>query len=206
MLPFYEKVILPRLINLACSGSTIQKQREKIILHAEGDVVEIGVGSGLNFSYYDWDKINSYTAIDPSMELWDLRKKENIPKIIEPVYYETGAEEIPVNDYSADSVVMTYCFCSVEDPVKTVNEIIRILRPNGKLIFSEHALSPDQKVRKWQNRINPFWKRISGGCNLNRNTLNYLEKGGFDIDATEGMQLPGWKSSNWHIWGVIRLK
>lgn len=198
--------LLPRLINWTCGGSTITRQREKIIHLAEGDVLEIGIGSGLNLAHYDWSRITSLTGIDPSPELWNLRHRDLTPDRVPITFIACGAEEIPLDDNSMDTVVSTYSFCSIPEAKAALSEVRRILKPGGKFIFSEHALAPDEGVRKWQNRLNPWWVKVSGGCNLNRDIPAMLTASGLELETLDQMYLPGTKVANWHIWGAGSFK
>jgi len=206
MFKFYKDWLLPRIINKTCDSSSVEKQREKIIHKAEGHVLEIGIGSGLNLPFYDISRVESITGIDPSPELWNLRNKKAISDEVPLKFIECGAEDIPLENDSIDSVVATYCFCSIPEPEKALSEIKRILKKGGKFYFSEHALAPDNKISKWQNRLNPYWLKISGGCNLNKNITSLYEKSGMLFEQQEGMYLPGTKLANWHVWGTGTFK
>ncbi len=202
---FYNKYILPKAIDWACDQSSSRKQREKIIPLASGNVLEIGVGSGLNLPFYT-SKVKTLTAIDPSKELWK-RTQINIEKLpFDFKFLIASAENIPENDHSFDCVVITYTLCTIPNLKLAFSEIKRVLKPNGKLLFCEHGKAPEKGIQKYQNIINPFWKRIGGGCNLNRNIPALIEENGFTISKLETMYLPGWKPASFNYWGIAEVK
>jgi len=202
---FYNKFILPKAIHWACSQKPSMLQREKIIPLATGNVLEIGVGSGLNLPYYT-NNVKGLTAIDPSEDLW---KKNNIN--VEKLFFDlefikAQAENIPLANNSFDTVVVTYTMCTIPDLNKAFSEIKRVLKPTGKLLFCEHGKAPEKGIQKYQTIINPFWKRIGGGCNLNRDIPILIEKNGFTIEKLETMYLPGWKPASFNYWGIAKIK
>jgi len=201
----YNKFILPKAIHWACSQKPSMLQRGKIIPLAMGNVLEIGIGSGLNLSYYT-KNVKHLTAIDPSEELW---KKSNINTLSLPFEFEfikAFAENIPLADNYFDTVVMTYTMCTIPDLNKAFSEIRRVLKPTGKLLFCEHGKAPEKGIQRYQNIVNPFWKRIGGGCNLNRNIPALIESNGFTIKKLETMYLPGWKPASYNYWGIAEIK
>ena len=113
---------------------------------------------------------------------------------------------MPVEASAFDTVVVTYSFCTIPDLESTLTEIRRVLKPNGQLLFIEHGLAPDEPVQKTQNWVNPFWKRIAGGCNLNRNIPALINQGGFKLNNIKSMYLPGWKPVSYNIWGRATIK
>ena len=203
---FYNKYILPKVIDSACKQNPSMRQREKIIPLAIGNVLEIGIGSGLNLPYYDDKQVNHLLAIDPSLELWKKNRidPKDIPFDFE--FVKAFAENIPSDNNSFDTVVITYTLCSITDINKTFEEIKRVLKPNGKLVFCEHGKAPDKAIEKWQNIINPVWKRFGGGCNLNRDIPLIIENNGLKINGLETMYLPGWKPASFNYWGTAKIK
>ena len=201
----YNKYILPKAINWACDQSPSRKQREKIIPLASGNVLEIGIGSGLNLPFYT-SKVKMLTAIDPSKELWKRTKfnTEKLPFSFEFIVAE--AENIPLANNNFDTIVITYTLCTIPNLEKAFSEIKRVLKPSGKLLFCEHGKAPDKFVQKYQNIVNPVWKRIGGGCNLNRNIPTIIEENGFTISKLETMYLPGWKPASYNYWGIAVIK
>ncbi len=202
----YSKFILPNLINLACKTSSLTKQREKIIPFATGNVLEIGVGTGLNLPIYNSNKIKKLTAIDPSEETW---KKGNIDVSKLPYKFEfikASAEDLPFANNTFDTIVITYSLCTIPDTEKALKEMSRVLKKDGILIFCEHGVAPDKEVRATQDLINPIWKPLSGGCNLNRNIPELIEKSGFKIQDLKSMYIPGWKFASFNYWGSAKKK
>ncbi|MEM6725831.1 MAG: class I SAM-dependent methyltransferase, partial [Bacteroidota bacterium] len=166
MKKWYEARILPRIINKVCACGPAMKQRAKIVPHASGRVLELGVGSGLNLGFYDPDKVSRVFGIDPSAEILDIAQ-ENLPELpFEVEFFATGAESIPLENASVDTIVFTYTLCTIPDLESSFAEMRRVLKPGGQLLFCEHGKAPDRSVQKWQNRIQPFWKPFSGGCHL----------------------------------------
>lgn len=201
----YNKFILPKAINWACSQKPSMKQREKIIPLAGGNVLEIGIGSGLNLPYYT-KNIEKLTTIDPSKELW-LKNKVNVKKLPFPFEFIVAeAENIPLPNANFDTIVLTYTLCTIPNLKKAFSEIKRVLKPTGKLLFCEHGKAPEKGVQKYQDIINPMWKRIGGGCNLNRNIPAIIEENGFVISKLETMYIPGWKPASFNYWGIAKIK
>lgn len=198
----YDKYILPRAINWACQQSPTMRQREKVIPLAFGNVLEIGIGSGLNFSYYNKDIVKHLTAIDPSKETWDRNIVDPQTLAFTFNFIKAFAENLPVDSNSIDSVVVTYTLCTISGVEKAFEEIRRVLKKNGKLIFCEHGKAPDRGIQRWQNYTNPVWKKLSGGCNLNRDIPLIIRENGFKTKMIETMYIPGWKPASFNYWGT----
>ena len=160
---FYDKYILPSLINCACGTKPMRYQRQKIVPLAEGSVLEIGIGSGLNLPFYDLGKINKIWGLDPSTELNSMAKNVSTTIDVEVDFIIAGAEEIPLPDNSIDTVLLTYTLCTIAEVKDSIREMERVLKASGRMLFCEHGLAPDEKVVKWQERLNPFWKKIEPG-------------------------------------------
>ena len=165
----YEKYVLPKVLNCTCGSKPIKLQREKIIPLAQCNILEIGVGAGLNIPFYDMSKIDKVLGLDPSEELNNIAKDVAEENAVNIDFMLCGAEDIPLPDNHVDTLLITYTMCTIPEVMKANKEILRVLKPNGKLLFCEHGLSPEQKVAKWQSKINFIWGKIAGGCNLNRN-------------------------------------
>ena len=198
---FYSRYVLPHVINLACGAKPTMKQREKIVPLARGRVLEIGVGSGLNLPYYDSEQITQLWGLDPSTKLWSLAERRVRELSLDIKFLEASAEDIPLSESSADTVLVTYTLCSIPEAVRALRDIRRVLKSDGQLLFCEHGAAPDAGVRKWQDRLNPLWKKIGGGCNLNRDIPALLESAGFRISALDTMYVPGWKPVSFNYWG-----
>lgn len=201
---FYDKHLLPRLVHFSCGLKPALKQREKVVPLATGRVLEIGIGSGLNLPYYRADRVQHIWGLDPSRDMWEIAHRSADKRHLDVEFLESGAEAIPLDDAQADCVVMTYTLCTIPDPAAALAEIRRVLKPGGRLIFCEHGKAPDPRVRRWQERINPVWKRLAGGCNLNRAIPSLLESGGFRSQDLQTMYIPGWKPACFNYWGTAQ--
>ena len=200
---FYDKYILPSFLNCACGSKPIKYQRSKVVPMAEGVVLEVGIGSGLNIPYYDSTKISAIIGLDPSEELNNMAKKVAADKGLEVDFILGSAEAIPLPDNHVDSVLVTYTLCTIPDALSASKEMRRVLKPDGKMIFCEHGLAPDAGVAKWQARIDPYWGKISGGCHLNRDIPQLIQSAGFNIQSMEQMYLPSTpKFAGYNYWGV----
>ncbi len=201
---FYEKRILPKLVNFACGLGPMMKQRKKVVPLAKGNVLEIGIGSGLNLPFYQKDQVKSLIGIDPSKETWALNEALTNQLGFDFQYIQTGAEKVPLDNQSMDTIVITYTLCTIPDALVALQEIKRVLKPSGQILFVEHGKAPDTAILKWQNRVNPIWKKIGGGCNLNRDIPKLFGDTGFVVHDLQTMYLPGWKPANFNFWGVAK--
>jgi ubiquinone/menaquinone biosynthesis C-methylase UbiE len=203
---FYDKHILPRFINCACGTKPIMKQREKVVPRASGTVLEIGIGTGLNLPYYDASSVERLIGLDPSEKSWELAGERAAHLDFDVEFIGLPGEQIPLEDASVDTVLVTFALCTIPDPVAALHGMARVLRPGGSLIFCEHGKAPDANVCQWQDRINPFWRRIAGGCHVNRDIPELLKVGGFDIVDMETSYLPGTpKFAGYNFWGSARV-
>jgi len=202
-LGLYNKYILPKFINCACGSKPINYQRSKIVPYAKGVVLDIGIGSGLNIPFYNKSNINHLYGLDPSSELIKIAKRVAKTHKLEIEFLECGAESIPLADNSIDTIVITYTMCTIPDISLSNVEMFRVLKPNGKLLFCEHGIAPDERVAKWQKIINPVWNKIAGGCNLNRDIPRLIKSSGLKISEIEEMYLPSTpKFAGYNYWGV----
>ena len=201
----YNKYILPKFIKCACGSKPINYQRDKLVPYAKGVVLDIGIGSGLNIPFYNKSNINHLYGLDPSPELLETAMKVAKTHELEIEFLECGAESIPLPDDSIDTIVITYTMCTIPDISLSNAEMLRVLKPNGKLLFCEHGLAPDERVAKWQKIINPVWNRIAGGCNLNRDIPKLIESSGLKISEIEEMYLPNTpKFAGYNYWGIAK--
>lgn len=198
----YERYVLPRMINLACSSKPNMKQREKVIPRAEGEVLEIGMGSGLNLPFYDRTKVSKVWGLEPSEGMRQLARRNLGGANLDLEMIDLPGEEIPLDSNSVDTVVITYTLCTIPDTMKALHGMQRVLRPGGKLLFCEHGIAPDESVAKWQNRLNPAWQVFAGGCNINRNIPRVIEAAGFHVVEDERMYIPGIKVLSYNYWGA----
>ena len=198
---FYDYFLLPRVVHFTCGLKPAMKQRQKVVPLAEGRVLEIGIGSGLNIPFYDASRVTHLWGLDPSAEMWAIAQKNAEEHHLEAEFIQSGAESIPLASGCADTVVMTYTMCTIPEVAPALAEIRRVLKPGGRLLFCEHGRAPDENVRRWQDRLNPLWGKLGGGCNLNRPISELLEQAGFHSADLRTMYIPGWKPACFNYWG-----
>jgi len=199
---WYERQVLPYLLDLACGLKPIRKQRRKVVPLARGRVLEIGIGTGLNLPYYDKTKIGHIVGLDPALEMHKLARKRMREAGLEIELVGLSAERIPFDDASFDCVLMTYTLCSIPDPVAALKEMARVLKPGAPLIFCEHGRAPDASVRRWQDRLTPMWSKFAGGCRLNRDIPALLEQAGLLSVDMQSLYLPGPRPVTFNYWGT----
>ena len=153
---FYDRHILPKVLNWSCGMKPVQKQRQKVVPLAEGRVLEIGIGSGLNLPYYDPGKVERVIGLDPAEEMlsYAKRKSGSVPFTVE--YLPLRGEGIPLEPESVDTVLVTYTLCTIPDAIAALEGMRRVLKPGGRLTFCEHGKAPDEAVRRWQDRLDPL--------------------------------------------------
>jgi ubiquinone/menaquinone biosynthesis C-methylase UbiE len=199
----YDKYILPSFLNCACGSKPINYQREKVVPQASGIILEVGIGSGLNIPFYDQAKVEKIIGLDPSIELHVMAKKTADQHNLAVDFIVGGAEKMDLPNDSVDTVLVTYTMCTIPDALSANKEMLRVLKPGGRLIFCEHGLAPDAGVSKWQSRIDPFWGKIAGGCHLNRDIPELIRSSGFQIQTMDEMYLPSTpKFAGYNYWGV----
>lgn len=186
----YARYVLPRLIDLVMRSKADAAERASLVPRAHGRVLEVGFGSGLNLPFYG-PSIERLYALDPSREMWRLATRRVATARIRVDFVRASAESIPLPGASVDDVVMTWTACSIPDVARALRELGRVLRPRGRLLFIEHGQAPDPRVRAWQDRMNPMWRRLAGGCNLNRKIDDLLVGAGFRLVAIERGYNPG---------------
>lgn len=158
----------------------LSRHRKGLLRPVEGSVLEIGAGTGINLKHYNFKQIKSFTLTDLNLSK-DLIEY-NFPKHIQKTLVAADVENLPFEDHQFDYIVFTLVFCSVPNPEAGLKEIARVLKPNGKIIFIEHVLPKNPHISKLFNKLTPFWKQISSGCHLNRETLSTIESCGFHIN------------------------
>lgn len=208
----WDRYVVPPLVSAACSTKPIMKQREKVVPKAEGVVLELGCGSGTNFAFYDPLKVERLVALEPSPGMAARARKTletgslasgPLPGRTEVV--EAGAEAIPLEDASVDTAIITFVLCTIPDWRAALAETRRVLKPGGRILFSEHGLAPDAGVSQWQKRIEPVWKRLAGGCHLTRDTGAMFQEAGYALDGVETMYLPNSpRIAGFVSWGAAR--
>jgi ubiquinone/menaquinone biosynthesis C-methylase UbiE len=186
---FYQDRILPHLINLSMRNAYLVPYRERTASAAEGRVLEIGIGSGLNLPFYG-PQVREILGLEPSPRLVAMARHAARESRSPVTFIEDSAEAIPLDGASIDTVVTTWTLCTIPGAVQALGEMRRVLKPGGQLLFVEHGLAPEESVRKWQNRLTPLWKAIGGGCHLNRPIRNLIETAGFSITALENSYVP----------------
>ena len=187
---FYEQHILPHVIDFACGDKVIMEQRQHVLAAAEGRVLEVGMGSGLNLRYYNPDKVDFVWGLEPSDGMRKKAQKNLQQSPVQVEWLGLPGEEIPLDSHSADTVVLTFTLCTIPEWETALRQMKRVLKPGGKLLFCEHGAAPDEAVARWQNRVNPLWKKIAGGCHLNRNIPELISQAGFSIRELEADYLP----------------
>lgn len=199
---WYERHVLPWLSDVACSVRPVWRQRQKVVPLAQGCVLEIGIGTGLNLEHYDKAKIERIVGLDPGLEMHPQACKRSQRAGLAVELIGLSAERIPYEDHSFDTVVVTYALCTIADPAAALREMRRVLRPGGKLIFCEHGLAPDPSVRRWQGWLTPLWAKIAGGCHLDRDIPRLLSEAGFRSEDMQEMYLPGPRPLAYNYWGT----
>jgi ubiquinone/menaquinone biosynthesis C-methylase UbiE len=187
---FYQDQLVPLLINLAMRRRDLAAYRSRIVPAADGRVLEIGIGSGLNLPFYS-RHVQQVIGLDPSPKLLAMARRANRPTSRTVEFIEGSAEAIPLENGAIDTVVMTWALCSIPDAARALGEIHRVLRPGGRLLFVEHGRAPDPHVVRWQDRLTPLWKRVSGGCHLNRAIGSLIEAAGFQFNHLETSYMRG---------------
>ena len=186
----YARFVLPRLIDLAMKNREAARLRAVWIPQARGDVLEVGIGSGLNLPFYSQEVRHVY-GVDPSLELQQMARQRMASPLSVEFLAQPAESLLPLADASVDTVVMTWTLCSMADAPAALIQMRRVLRPDGRLIFVEHGRSPDSAVAAWQDRLTPWWKHLGGGCRLDRKVDELLTDAGFRIQHLTTGYLPG---------------
>lgn len=199
---WYERHVLPWLLDVACGLGPFSRQRRKVVPLASGRVLEIGIGTGLNLQHYDRTRVAQVIGLDPGVEMHPLAQKRARAAGIAVQLVALSAERIPFDDATFDTVLVTYTLCTIPDPLAALREMRRVLKPGGRLIFCEHGLARDAAVRRWQRRLTPAWSRLAGGCHLDRDIPGLLQQAGFRFMDLQTGYLPGPRPFTWNFWGV----
>lgn len=201
---FYERCILPYAIAWSMRCRHLTPERERWVPLAEGVVLEIGMGSGLNLPHYDRQKLTKLYGLEPSERLRRMAAKRAraVGLDIEPV--GLSGEEIPLGRAEVDTVLSTWTLCTIPDARQALSEMRRVLKPGGRLVFVEHGRAPDEGVARWQDRLNGLQRRIGGGCNLNRQIDWLIAMSGFQMESLETGYLKGPRTHAYHYRGVAR--
>ncbi|WP_428390949.1 class I SAM-dependent methyltransferase [Lichenicoccus sp.] len=187
---FYQSHVLPRLLHLAMRQEALLAFRRRVIGAAEGRVLEVGIGSGLNLPLYG-AATSSVIGLEPSAELLRMARERAAAAAVPVELLEASAEAMPLDDASIDTVVTTWTLCSIPDAPRALREMQRVLKPGGALLFVEHGRAPEPAVARWQDRLDPIWQRLAGGCHLNRRIDDLISQSGFRLDRLTHASLPG---------------
>ena len=202
----YEKHLLPKMLDCCCSTKPINYQRNKVVPHAKGKILEIGIGSGINIPFYKKSQIEKLYGLDPSEELNHMAHKVASQNSLDVEFLLSGAEEIPLPSNSIDTILITYTLCTIPDLNSSMSEMKRVLKDDGNFLFCEHGIAPDLNIVKWQNRINPVWGKLFGGCSINRDIPDIIQSSGFKLNKLNQMYLPGTpKIVGYNYWGHASL-
>jgi ubiquinone/menaquinone biosynthesis C-methylase UbiE len=187
---FYQRHILPHLLHRSMRQEVLAPFRRRVIAAAEGRVLEVGIGSGLNLPLYT-ATVQSVIGLDPSPEMLRMAHARIATASVPIELLEGSAETIPLDACSIDTAVMTWTLCTIPDARRALAELRRVLKPRGALLFVEHGRAPEPSVARWQDRLDPLWWRVNGGCHLNRKIDDLISSNGFRIDALANARLPG---------------
>ena len=201
---FYAKHILPHLIDLAMRRKETVRLRAAWIPQARGKVLEIGIGSGLNLPFYSPEVRHVY-GVDPSVELQRMARQRATTGLEKAEFLTQSAEEpLPLASATIDTVVVTWTVCSIPNAAKALQEMKRVLKGSGRLIFVEHGRAPDPAVAAWQDRLTPVWKRITGGCHLNRRIDELVMEAGFQISDLKTCYVAGPRPMTYTYQGIAQ--
>lgn len=202
----FHRRIFPWALDKACGLPMIANMRHKVVPQAFGHVLEIGIGTGLNMPHYDPKKVSRVTGVDPVLATQSKARERIAASGIAAELIGLSAETLPLPSAQADSAVVTYSLCSIPDAVAALEEVRRVLKPGAPLLFCEHGLSPDAGVARWQNRLQPLWGPVAGGCHLNRDIPALLQTAGFRLMELEQGYVAGPRPWTFHSWGVAQAK
>lgn len=182
---FYDEKILPPLIDISCGMGPALELRRRLIPKAKGRVLEVGMGSGHNLALYNPEQVEFVWGLEPSMGMRQRARKNLAKSPVEVKLLDLPGEQIPLDDHSVDTVVLTFTLCTIPDWQAALAQMHRVMRPGASLLFCEHGRSHHHGVQKWQDRLTPAWKKCFGGCHLNRPINRLIEEGGFTVNSLE---------------------
>ena len=190
MVGFYEQHVLPRFVDLTLGSRGIAELRHRVASGLEGDVVEIGFGSGRNVPHYP-PAVKRVRAVDPSIVGRKLAAKRLAASPVPVEFVGLDGERLPIDDGAADHVLSTFTLCTIPGVDRALAEIRRVLRPGGSLHFLEHGRAPEPRITRWQDRLTPLQRKVAGGCHLNRSIDSLLEDAGLEVTRLETYYLKG---------------
>ena len=199
----YKRHVIPWMLDLSMRQKVLRPFRERVIGAAEGRVLEIGVGSGLNLPLYRGN-VRSVVGLEPSPELLRMANRKATAASVPVEFLESSAEAVPLEDDSVDTVVTTWTLCTIPDVDRALGEVRRVLRPGGSLLFVEHGRAPEPGVARWQDRLDPIWSRLAGGCHLNRQIDSLIGKAGFRFVNMQTTRIPGPRTHTFLYEGLAR--
>lgn len=200
---WYDQHILPWLIDVACGLPMVQARRQALVPLAQGRVLEIGMGTGRNLPFYDRSRLTQLVGVDPALQMHHLARRRSHKAGIAVELVGLSAERLLLPDESFDTVVCTYTLCSIPDPAAALYEVRRVLKPGGQFLFCEHGRAPDASLAQWQQRIEPLWKPLAGGCHLTRDVPLLLHDAGLNAQLSQGY-IGGPRVLTYHCWGQAR--
>ncbi|MEL0168994.1 MAG: methyltransferase domain-containing protein [Pseudomonadaceae bacterium] len=187
----YDRYVLPKLIDTACGMGDVMARRARLVPQAQGEVLEIGIGTGLNLRYYDPAKVTRLIGVDPAAQMQALAQQRSAYLEFPIEMVAVDVQGIHAHDCRFHTIVMTFTLCSIADPLPALREMRRVLRDDGRLLFCEHGLAPEPGVQRWQHRLTPWWKPLAGGCHLDRDIPALIREAGFSIDQLETGYIKG---------------
>lgn len=200
---FYDRHVLPGLLDLACGLPVVTAQRRKVVPLAQGRVLEVGIGSGLNLPHYDPARVSRLIGLDPGEALLEKARRRSRASAVAVEFLAMAGEQIPLEAGSVDTVVVTYTLCTIPGVEQALSGMRRVLAPGGRLLFCEHGLAPDASVASWQRRLQPLWGRLVGGCHLTRDPGALLQNAGFSLNWIERAYARGApRFAGWHHIGI----
>ncbi len=202
---WYERNVLPYVIDMACGIPAISRQRQQVVPMARGDVLEIGLGTGRNIPYYDPTKVSRIVGVDPALRMHTLARKRVKRSGVTVDLMGLSAEKLPTDDATFDTVVCTFTLCTIPDPAAALAEMRRVLKPECLLLCAEHGRAPDPGVAHWQERLQPLWGKLAGGCHLGRDIPGLLKAAQFRLELHEGY-VDGPRFASYHYWGQARAR
>ena len=199
---WYERHLLPYLLEWACGARPVRRLRDQVVPLAAGRVLEVGIGTGLNLRHYDRSRVTSVTGLDPALHLHERARRRGRRAGMELDLVGLPAERFDAGATRFDTVVMTFTLCTLPEPKVALGILHRVLRAEGRLVFCEHGRAPDAGVARWQTRLTPLWRKVAGGCHLDRDILGLIRAGGFECREPHTLYLPGPRPFTYTTWGV----